>query len=77
MRRIIVCNWLSLDGFIAGPKGETEWFSWSDEIATFYKQMQQGIDTILFGRKTYETMAAYWPTAQSASEDPRDHFAYE
>jgi dihydrofolate reductase len=71
MRRIIVCNWLSLDGFIAGPQGETEWFSWSDEIAAFYKQMQQGIDTILFGRKTYELMSAYWPTPQSASEDPQ------
>jgi dihydrofolate reductase len=71
MRRIIVCNWLSLDGYIAGPKGETEWFSWSDEIAAFYKQIQQGVDTILLGRKTYEIMAAYWPTAQSASEDPQ------
>lgn len=70
MRRIIVCNWLSLDGFIAGPEGETEWFSWSDEIAAFYKKMQQDVDTILLGRKTYDIMAAYWPTAQSASEDP-------
>ncbi|QEC44282.1 dihydrofolate reductase family protein [Pseudobacter ginsenosidimutans] len=70
MRSIIVCNWLSLDGFIAGPKGETDWFSWSDEIAVFYKQIHSTVDTILFGRKTYEIMAAYWPTAQSAAEDP-------
>ena len=70
MRSIIVCNWLSLDGFIAGPQGETDWFSWSDEIAAFYKQMQSTVDTILFGRKTYELMAAYWPTAQSDAEDP-------
>ena len=70
MRSIIVCNWLSLDGFIAGPQGETDWFSWSDEIAVFYKQIQSAVDTILFGRKTYEIMAAYWPTAQPAAEDP-------
>lgn len=70
MRKIIVCNWLSLDGFISGPNGETDWFSWSDEIAAWYKVMQQGIDTILFGRKTFDTMAAYWPTPDSKNEDP-------
>lgn len=70
MRKIILLNYLSLDGFIAGPKGETDWFVWDKEVEGYYKEAQSTIDTILFGRLTYETMANYWPTPASSAEDP-------
>lgn len=68
MRKIIVSNFVSLDGFIAGPRGEIDWFVWNDETAAVSKELLGSIDTILFGRVTYELMADFWPTA--TTEDP-------
>jgi dihydrofolate reductase len=68
MRRIIVSNYVTLDGFFAGPKGEIDWFVWDEETAECMKGLLGSIDTILFGRVTYELMAGYWPTA--TAEDP-------
>lgn len=70
MRKIIAFEWLSLDGFMAGPNGETDWFVWDEEIEKYCKEVQNRFDTMLFGRATYETMANYWPTHASSNEDP-------
>ena len=70
MKKIIAFEWLSLDGFIGGPNGETDWFVWDQEIEKFAKEYQSKIDTMLFGRITYEVMASYWPTPASSTEDP-------
>ncbi len=56
-------------GFFAGPQGEIEWFVWDDETANYTKELIASIDTILFGRVTYELMAGYWPTASPPAED--------
>ena len=75
MRKIIVFNWISIDGFVAGTNGETDWFAWDKEIEEQYKQVQSSVDKIFYGRLTYETMASYWPTSAASKEDPaiRDH----
>jgi dihydrofolate reductase len=70
MRKIIVSNYVTLDGFFAGPNGEIDWFVWDEETAQYGKDLLQSVDTILFGRTTYELMAAYWPAASPATEDP-------
>ena len=70
MRKIIVSNYVSLDGFFAGPDGEIDWFVWDEETAEYSKEMLGSIDTLLFGRVTYELMAGYWPTASAPTEDP-------
>jgi len=70
MRKIIVSNLVSLDGFMAGPNGEIDWFMWNEETAQYAKELAESIDTILFGRVTYELMASFWPTPAAASEDP-------
>jgi len=59
MRKIIVSNYVTLDGFFAGPKGEIDWFVWDDETASYSRELMASIDTILFGRVTYELMAGY------------------
>lgn len=68
MRNIIVCNWLSADGYIAGPNGEIDWFSWNEAIAGTLRPMQANVDLLLFGRKTHDLMEAYWPTPAAAGE---------
>jgi dihydrofolate reductase len=70
VRKIVVSNYVTLDGFFAGPNGEIEWFVWDEETAEYMKGRMSSIDTILFGRVTYELMAGYWPTATPPTEDP-------
>ena len=69
MRKIIVSNYVSLDGFIAGPNGEIDWFVWDEEMAKYSRNLLYSTDTLMFGRVTYELMAGYWPTASPPSED--------
>jgi dihydrofolate reductase len=63
MRRILVSNLTSLDGFYEGPNDEIDFFVVDQEFLAYAAEMMNSVDTILFGRKTYEHMAAYWPTA--------------
>jgi dihydrofolate reductase len=68
MRKVIVSNYVSLDGFIEGPNREIDWFVWDEEMAKYAIDLLESMDTILFGRVTYELMASYWPTA--TDQDP-------
>jgi dihydrofolate reductase len=56
---------VSLDGFVAGPDGQKDWvFKTGDEESQAWsvdKIQQAGL--IIMGRKSFETMAPYWPTA--------------
>lgn len=63
MKKIISFFHISLDGFVAGPQGEMDWITINEEIFTHVgKRIQLG-DTSLYGRKTFEMMEGYWPTA--------------
>ncbi len=61
MRKVNLFIACSLDGYIAGPKGEIDWlFSDGDYgYAKFYKS----VDAIIMGRKTYELSLGFdkWP----------------
>jgi dihydrofolate reductase len=65
MRKIIVSNLVSLDGFFEGPNKEIDWFIVDEEFFAYAKELLRSVDTLLFGAKTYEHMAAYWPSAPS------------
>jgi dihydrofolate reductase len=63
MRKLISFMHISLDGFVAGPKGEMNWITVDQEIFDHVgKRIGEG-DTALYGRVTYEMMENYWPTA--------------
>ena len=55
MRRVRYSVVMSLDGYIAGPKGEADWIITNPEIdfAAVFEQF----DTFLVGRRTFEIMA--------------------
>src|SRR5437867_3885491 len=55
MRRIRYAVAASLDGYIAGPKGEADWIIMDPEID--FKALWSQFDTLLIGRRTFETMA--------------------
>ena len=79
MRRIISFMHVSLDGFVAGPKGEMNWIKVDQEIFDHVgKRIGQG-DTSMYGRMTYEMMEGYWPTAgnsPNASKHDKEHSAW-
>lgn len=55
MRRIRYAVAASLDGYIAGPKGEFDWITMDPEID--FQEMMNQFDTMLVGRKTFELVA--------------------
>jgi dihydrofolate reductase len=65
MRKVIVSNLASVDGFFEGPNKELDWHVVDEEFHAYAKDMLRKADTLLFGAATYEVMAAYWPTAPS------------
>lgn len=73
MGRVIYSIMMSIDGFIARPNGELDWVVMTPELHEFANAQERTIGTHLYGRKMYETMAAYWPTAD---QNPDAH-AYE
>jgi len=70
MRRIVVFNLISLDGYIAGPDGDISWHNVDAEFNDFAIENVSAGNTLLFGRVTYELMANYWPTPNAAKDDP-------
>lgn len=72
MRRLIVSNFVSLDGLMAGPNGELDWFvqeGWEDaEHGDYVRGLLGSVDAILVGRLTYNEFHGYFPTA--TDKDP-------
>jgi dihydrofolate reductase len=72
MRRVIMWNLISLDGFFEGPKSwdlDFHKLVWGEELKQWSMDQLKSADTLLFGRVTYEGMAAYWPQAQGEDAD--------
>ena len=63
MRKVIVSMMVSLDGFFAGPKGEIDWHIVDEEFNRYAVDLLNTVDTILFGRVTYQLFESYWPAA--------------
>ncbi|MBB1285338.1 dihydrofolate reductase family protein [Flavisolibacter sp. BT320] len=79
MSRIISFMHISLDGFVAGPNGEMDWIKVNDEIFRHVEKRIKETSTALYGRKTFQMMEAYWPTAAdkpSATRHDIEHAAW-
>ncbi len=63
MRKIISFMHISLDGFVAGPNGEMDWIKIEEEIFDHVGKRISQTNTAMYGRKTFEMMENYWPTA--------------
>jgi dihydrofolate reductase len=70
MRKVIVSEMVSLDGFFSGPNGELDWHVVDEEFNEFARDQLDAMDTLLFGRVTYQVMANYWPTSAAIQDDP-------
>jgi dihydrofolate reductase len=71
MRKLMVFNSMSLDGFIADGTGDMSWaHKQDDEWNSFVAGNASGDGVLVFGRKTYDMMAGYWPTPMAAQNSP-------
>jgi len=70
MRKLFVFNLVTVDGFFAGPNGEIDWHNVDVEFNEYAIEMLDSVDTLLFGRVTYDLMAGYWPTPEGVKDDP-------
>ena len=70
MRKIIVFNLVTIDGFFAGPNGEIDWHNYDDEIGAFSAEQMKTLGALIFGKTTYELMAGYWPTPEGIKSEP-------
>ena len=52
MRRVRFSVAMSLDGYIAGPDGESDWIAMDPDID--FREFMGSFDTVLLGRRTYE-----------------------
>ena len=54
---------VSADGFINDASGSLGWAQIDEEIHTWFNDRAREADAFLYGRRLWETMAAYWPDA--------------
>lgn len=71
MPKLTVFNSVSLDGYFTDARGDMNWAHSSDpEWSEFVAGNASGDGTLVFGRVTYEMMAAYWPTPAAMRDLP-------
>jgi dihydrofolate reductase len=73
MRKLIVFNHISLDGYFVDANGSMAWAKMDNndpEYNAFVAENASGDGTLLFGRVTYDLMIKYWPTPMAKQHDP-------
>ena len=65
MRKIIVSNLITIDGYFEGLNQDLSWFVTGNDFFDYAVKQLDEVDTILFGRTTYQQMAAFWPDAKT------------
>jgi dihydrofolate reductase len=56
---------VSLDGFVNTPSGSLDWVLVDEELHAFFNDGAREMSAFLYGRRMYELMAGYWPTAEA------------
>jgi dihydrofolate reductase len=69
MTKINSFAFVTLNGFLYGKGGDISWHRHGAEENQYAADKMASGSTLLFGRKTYEMMASYWPTPEAARND--------
>jgi dihydrofolate reductase len=67
MAKLIYAAIASLDGYIEDEQGKFGWAEPDEEVHAFANELQRPVGTYLYGRRMYETMAA-WETLGFAGQ---------
>jgi dihydrofolate reductase len=67
VRKLIVCNIVSLDGFYTGPDDNVMQLPMDAAFDAYNAERLRAADTLLLGRVSYELLRGYWPPV---ADDP-------
>ena len=67
MGKLVYSMSVSLDGFVETSSRSLDWVLIDEELHSFFNAEAQEMSAFVYGRRLYELMAAYWPTAE---DDP-------
>lgn len=73
MRKIILNLAVTLDGFIEGPNGEVDWCRMDSDSGSesFFDKFLSGIDTIFYGRVSYDMWGQYQPAENASAPEKK------
>ena len=77
MRRIVAFNRVTADGYFAGTDEKLDWMVPDEELDRRSADSidEGGVGTVLFGRRTYQQFASFWPHAFDDSKTSPDPHA--
>ena len=61
MRKLVVCNLMSLDGYVAGPGEDVMVLPLDASFDAYNAERLRAADTLLLGRRSYEGFRSFWP----------------
>jgi dihydrofolate reductase len=70
VNKLSAFNFITLNGFLNDQDGDISWHRHGAEENQYAAESLQAGNTLLFGRKTYDMMASYWPTPMARQNDP-------
>ena len=72
MRRIVMFNHVTLEGFFSSPTGSLDWAVQDDELNRANAAGLSGPGAMLFGRRTYQMFESFWPHALDDAQTAPD-----
>jgi dihydrofolate reductase len=70
MRKLIVCNIISVDGFYSGPNDDVMAMPFDVTFSEYNVERLRAADTLLLGRRSFEGFRSYWPSVADDPEAP-------
>ncbi|MBX5446616.1 dihydrofolate reductase family protein [Sphaerobacter sp.] len=70
MRTVVYGMMVTIDGFIEGPNHQLDWPIIDEELHQYINDQQRATDTYVYGRRMYELMEGFWPTADQDPSAP-------
>jgi dihydrofolate reductase len=70
VRKLVVCNIISLDGAYSGPGGNVMVMPFDIGFSDYNAELLRAADTLLLGRITYQGFKSYWPAIAGDMSQP-------
>lgn len=70
MGKVIYSQVVSLDGYTEDTNHALDWAIVDEEFHRFVNDQERQLDAFLYGRRTWEAMVAFWPTADETPSQP-------
>jgi dihydrofolate reductase len=70
VRKVSYSMSVSLDGFIETPHRGIDWVIVDEELHTFFNEQAREMGAFLYGRRIYELLVDFWPTADADPSNP-------